>query len=188
MSENGRQFGPYRVWCANQNKPGLAMTRSIGDSLASEAGVINTPTIQSHELDDVEDQFLVIATDGIWDMMDVYEVTNYVQTYRSHCIKETETYSEEPWCHNSCIAQLLCEEARLRWLKVIEAEGVVVDDICCVVVEFNNAPTSGIKQMVRVKEPPKRDIRRNSLQSSELMDQGKFSMQDKFRASNIEEN
>ena len=38
---------------------------------------------------------------------------------------------------NSCIAHLLCEEARLRWLTLVECENVMIDDIGCVVIEFN---------------------------------------------------
>ena len=35
--------GPARVWLKNQDLPGLAMSRSIGDEVAKRAGVISTP-------------------------------------------------------------------------------------------------------------------------------------------------
>jgi hypothetical protein len=34
---------PYRVWLKDEDYPGLAMSRSIGDLIASTVGVINIP-------------------------------------------------------------------------------------------------------------------------------------------------
>ena len=39
----GNQLGPYRVWLADEDIPGLAMSRSFGDIVASQAGVICEP-------------------------------------------------------------------------------------------------------------------------------------------------
>lgn len=39
--EDGEQMGPFRVWVKEQNIPGLAMTRSFGDYVASTVGVID---------------------------------------------------------------------------------------------------------------------------------------------------
>lgn len=41
--EYGNQSGPYRVWLKNENYPGLAMSRSIGDMIAASVGVICDP-------------------------------------------------------------------------------------------------------------------------------------------------
>jgi len=41
--EKGVRFGPYRVWKNGESYPGLAMSRSIGDLVASKIGVICTP-------------------------------------------------------------------------------------------------------------------------------------------------
>ena len=38
-------MGPYRIWLKDQNIPGLAMTRSFGDYIASTVGVIDEPEI-----------------------------------------------------------------------------------------------------------------------------------------------
>lgn len=35
--------GPFRVWLKNEDTPGLAMSRSLGDSLAKTVGVISEP-------------------------------------------------------------------------------------------------------------------------------------------------
>ena len=36
-------MGPLRVWLKNEEIPGLAMTRSFGDSVAARVGVIAEP-------------------------------------------------------------------------------------------------------------------------------------------------
>jgi len=36
-------MGPLRVWMKDQDLPGLAMTRSMGDGCAAEAGAISIP-------------------------------------------------------------------------------------------------------------------------------------------------
>jgi len=41
--ENGKRIGPYRVWKKNEAYPGLAMSRSLGDLVASKIGVISVP-------------------------------------------------------------------------------------------------------------------------------------------------
>lgn len=43
-------MGPYRVWMKHENIPGLAMTRSFGDVMASKVGVINEPEILEFEI------------------------------------------------------------------------------------------------------------------------------------------
>ena len=39
----GKQIGPYRVWLKDEQVPGLAMSRSFGDLVASSVGVICEP-------------------------------------------------------------------------------------------------------------------------------------------------
>ena len=43
-------MGPFRIWLKDQNLPGLAMTRSFGDFIASTVGVIDEPEITYHEI------------------------------------------------------------------------------------------------------------------------------------------
>ena len=43
IKENGVKSGPFRVWLKNENYPGLAMSRSIGDLIASAIGVTAEP-------------------------------------------------------------------------------------------------------------------------------------------------
>jgi len=39
----GTKLGPFRVWLKNENYPGIAMSRSIGDLCAASVGVIAHP-------------------------------------------------------------------------------------------------------------------------------------------------
>lgn len=43
---NGKNIGPMRVWMKNEDIPGLAMSRSLGDAVAESLGVIATPDIK----------------------------------------------------------------------------------------------------------------------------------------------
>ena len=64
--EQGNRIGPYRIWRKGGNMPGLAMSRSIGDKIASQLGVIATPIVQEFDYAPGQDQFIVMASDGIW--------------------------------------------------------------------------------------------------------------------------
>ena len=71
------KFGPQRIWVLNQTYPGLAMTRSLGDCLAKQAGVIAEPEIttftynpaDNHQHRSVAPRWIVLASDGIWDVL-----------------------------------------------------------------------------------------------------------------------
>ncbi len=43
QEDDGSRNGPMRVWLKDENLPGLAMTRSIGDLIASTIGVTCEP-------------------------------------------------------------------------------------------------------------------------------------------------
>ena len=45
LDENDKETGPYRVWAKDEDYPGLAMSRSIGDIDAKSVGVIPNPQI-----------------------------------------------------------------------------------------------------------------------------------------------
>lgn len=43
----GRQVGPYRVWLGEAQLLGLAMSRSLGDTLAHSVGVSPKPEVRN---------------------------------------------------------------------------------------------------------------------------------------------
>ena len=71
--ENGEELGPHRVWHSTENIPGLAMSRSIGDRIAIDLGVIPDPEVEDIVLTPL-DKFIVIASDGVWEFMSNEEV------------------------------------------------------------------------------------------------------------------
>jgi serine/threonine protein phosphatase PrpC len=157
--EDGNKVGPYRVWESEGNAPGLTMTRSIGDQEAKSLGVISTPIVTHHKLDLKHDLFIVVASDGIWNCMDNDDVANFVEFYRPMSCKEIIRHKDtEVSVSNSCIAQLLCEEARVRWLSVVEEDDVMIDDISCVVLELVGVKRREAKAQtrpLRVNKPEK---------------------------------
>jgi serine/threonine protein phosphatase PrpC len=163
IDDDGNKIGPFRVWESDSNTPGLTMTRSIGDSAAKSIGLVSTPTVTSLKLNFKEDLFIVIASDGIWHCMDNSDVINFVEICRPMTCKEIIRHKDsEVSVANSCIAQILCEEARVRWLQVVEAEDVEIDDISCVVVEVfthqepkkNVLKSKSVKVNMSEKEKP----------------------------------
>ena len=65
------------MWLKTKQVPGLAMTRSMGDSVAKSVGVTYEPEIKEFSLTD-DDKILVLASDGLWDRISNDEVTRIV--------------------------------------------------------------------------------------------------------------
>jgi len=64
----GNKTGPARVFKAGTQYPGLAMSRSLGDLMAKECGVISTPQIVEYEIN-ANTKYMVICSDGVWEFM-----------------------------------------------------------------------------------------------------------------------
>ena len=133
----GNKLGPFRVWLPNSDLPGLAMSRSIGDGLAKSIGVIATPVYHFFTIYSDTDQYIVMASDGIWDVMENMEVVVFIEKFKEKCDNSHSTDVFPAGCQNSSIARMLCEEARYRWFGLIEAEDVNIDDISCIVIDIS---------------------------------------------------
>ncbi|KAJ8614517.1 hypothetical protein CTAYLR_000793 [Chrysophaeum taylorii] len=59
---------PPRIWAQDQEYPGTAFTRSIGDSLAESLGVVAEPEIDEHTITH-RDRVLICASDGIFEFI-----------------------------------------------------------------------------------------------------------------------
>ena len=53
-----------RVWLPHEDVPGLAMSRAFGDFMLKNYGIISKPDVSYHHISP-NDQFLVLATDGV---------------------------------------------------------------------------------------------------------------------------
>ena len=95
-------MGPYRVWFKDGDYPGLAMSRSIGDTLAHKIGVSNLPEIIEYNINNVKPFALVVASDGVWEFMSNEQVKNIVIKYKNSqdafgCSKEIVDKSRQIW-------------------------------------------------------------------------------------------
>ncbi|GAB2274814.1 Probable protein phosphatase 2C 1 [Dionaea muscipula] len=105
-----------RVWLPFDDAPGLAMARAFGDFCLKEYGVISVPEFTHRVLTD-RDQFIVLASDGVWDVLSNEEVVEIV--------------SSAP-CRSSA-ARIVVESAAREWkLKYATSK---MDD-CAVVCLF----------------------------------------------------
>uniref|UniRef100_A0A7N0UNH4 PPM-type phosphatase domain-containing protein n=1 Tax=Kalanchoe fedtschenkoi TaxID=63787 RepID=A0A7N0UNH4_KALFE len=76
LKSRGRVFsmadepGVYRIWTPKGNSytPGLAVSRALGDHCMRDFGLISVPEV-SHRTITKLDQFVILATDGVWDVM-----------------------------------------------------------------------------------------------------------------------
>ena len=59
---------PPRIWAQDQEYPGTAFTRSIGDSLAESLGVMAEPELDHHQIK-ANDKVLIVASDGIFEFI-----------------------------------------------------------------------------------------------------------------------
>ncbi|EFJ12321.1 hypothetical protein SELMODRAFT_235030 [Selaginella moellendorffii] len=70
----------HRVWLPHENSPGLAMARAFGDFCLKDFGVIAVPEVYYRRLSD-RDKFVVLATDGVWDVLSNEEVVNIISSH-----------------------------------------------------------------------------------------------------------
>ncbi|XP_055823110.1 probable protein phosphatase 2C 6 isoform X2 [Solanum dulcamara] len=66
-----------RVWLPNSDSPGLAMARAFGDFCLKDFGLISVPDVYYHRITD-RNEFVVLATDGVWDVLSNKEAVDIV--------------------------------------------------------------------------------------------------------------
>ncbi|KAK9742029.1 hypothetical protein RND81_03G144100 [Saponaria officinalis] len=71
-----------RVWLPEEDIPGLAMSRAFGDFDMKSHGIIVTPVVSHHHLSS-DDLFVVLATDGVWDVLSNDEVVSIVWSVKN---------------------------------------------------------------------------------------------------------
>ncbi|KAK8936280.1 putative protein phosphatase 2C 12 [Platanthera zijinensis] len=82
---NGRVFAlkdepsVHRIWAPNDNHAGLAMARAFGDFQLKNYGLVALPELSYHRVTN-RDFFIVLATDGVWDVLSNEEVVSIVSS------------------------------------------------------------------------------------------------------------
>lgn len=113
---NNTFLGPMRVWLKDEDSPGLAMSRSLGDQQAHIAGVITEPEVLKFQLTP-DDKFIVIASDGIWEFMENETVAKIVWPFYIQHSPEAA-------------GNALVRAAAAKWKEF----DTVIDDITCVII------------------------------------------------------
>jgi serine/threonine protein phosphatase PrpC len=119
--------GPPRVWLGHADVPGLAMSRSLCDSIAHSAGVSSEAEFVTYEFNQNgrEDIVLILASDGLWEFMSDQEVMDIAIT------------TTEP----RYAVDKLINEANERWMR----EEQVIDDTTVCVAFLGNFMLNGKK-------------------------------------------
>ena len=124
--------GPYRIWYQHEGDTlGLAMSRSMGDTVAHTVGVSAEPEILEHTVIADVDDFIILATDGVWDVIDNNSAVSIVQSYISKMGGNGRNWSSLE------ASNWICKVARGRWEKV----SPTVDDITALVVKLKDIPS-----------------------------------------------
>ncbi|XP_062223696.1 probable protein phosphatase 2C 12 [Phragmites australis] len=103
-SSNGRVFAlkdepsVFRVWLPDVDCPGLAMARSLGDFRLKRYGVVSEPQV-THRRITAGDLFIILATDGVWDVLSNQEVVSIVCTTprKQHASKAVAEAAAQRW-------------------------------------------------------------------------------------------
>lgn len=109
--------GVHRVWLPNKKTPGLAMSRAFGDYCIKKFGLISLPEVTQRMVTD-RDQFIVLATDGVWDVISNQEAVDIVSSSKD----------------KSKSAKLLVKSAVRAWKR--KRRGIAVDDCSAICMFF----------------------------------------------------
>jgi serine/threonine protein phosphatase PrpC len=121
-------FMPARFYSDQEEQwrgPGLCVSRAIGDLTAGDSGLISTPDIFSHEVND-NDLFVILASDGVWEFIESEEAVKIVYDFYQKGAPALDA------------VRYLIAKAAVCWRRY---EGDYRDDITAVVV-YLQATTS----------------------------------------------
>ncbi|CAN4075687.1 unnamed protein product [Withania somnifera] len=124
-----------RVWLPNSDSPGLAMARAFGDFCLKDFGLISVPEISYRRLTE-KDEFIVLATDGIWDVLSNDEVVKIVASASSR----------------SFAARSLVESAVRAWRTKYPTSKI---DDCAVVCLFLDSNSNNLSTSSNTKHSDK---------------------------------
>lgn len=131
-----------RIFKPGSNIPGLMMSRSLGDLCAHRLGASSTPEVIDLPL--MADNFIVVASDGIWEKMPAATVADTLP----------RLLSEKKGCVAGA-ARAIVMDAKARWVS-----SAYTDDITAVVVHIDeDVDTSeAFSQEVRTDTSPSRKL------------------------------
>ena len=141
--EDGDFIAPARLYEDLHDRmkgPGLAVSRGLGDLKAMKCGLVATPEVKTHAIQD-EDRILILASDGVWEFITPQQAVELVAPF----------YRDGKKAFDAC--KWLIANAAARWRA---NEGDYRDDITCIVLwlpDVMDALAKG-KAMDSVEEHP----------------------------------
>ena len=99
-----------------EDTPGLAMSRSLGDGLAQSLGVSCEPEVKQVLLNPT-DRFIIIASDGVWEFLSNEAVAKIVWPYFQKNSPEQA-------------GNAIVRAAAQKWKE----NDTVIDDITCITI------------------------------------------------------
>mmetsp|Transcript_23903 Transcript_23903/g.43215 ORF Transcript_23903/g.43215 Transcript_23903/m.43215 type:complete len:445 (-) Transcript_23903:81-1415(-) len=114
----------HRVWLDPQcTRIGLGISRSLGDHALKHSGIIPDPVVTDRTLTP-NDEFIIIASDGVWCLMESIEAVNIVQ----------DGFNKGMGASEACLE--LIEASKKRWN---DSEGNTYrDDITAIVIRLDD--------------------------------------------------
>eukprot|EP00747_Dinoflagellata_sp_TGD_P111988 gnl/TRDRNA2_/TRDRNA2_171349_c4_seq1.p1 gnl/TRDRNA2_/TRDRNA2_171349_c4~~gnl/TRDRNA2_/TRDRNA2_171349_c4_seq1.p1 ORF type:complete len:372 (-),score=73.86 gnl/TRDRNA2_/TRDRNA2_171349_c4_seq1:267-1382(-) len=110
----------HRVFVMGKTYPGLAMSRSIGDTVGGSVGVSSIPDTKKLKIEK-DFRFFMLCSDGVWEFISSQEAVEIISRFPPSDVQQA--------------ADELASESWKRWMH---EEGDVVDDITVIVVWLSN--------------------------------------------------
>lgn len=105
-----------RLFLRHRDLPGLAMSRSLGDTLSKDLGASAKPNIHVISLS-AQEEFLILGSDGIWDFVESAEAVEVVRSAGKDAVQQA--------------AEAL---TKLAWSRWASEDAEYVDDLTVVIV------------------------------------------------------
>ncbi|GFH53660.1 protein kinase A [Chaetoceros tenuissimus] len=124
---------PPRVWHPTMDFPGTAFSRSIGDSLAEELGVIADPEMVTRELER-GDEMIILASDGVFEFLTNQSVIDICASFKDPL--------------EAC--QAVVDEAYELWLNFeLRTDDITI--ICIYIDEINTEIAKSFRSRASIK-------------------------------------
>ncbi|XP_059283069.1 probable protein phosphatase 2C 6 [Lycium ferocissimum] len=141
-----------RVWLPNCDSPGLAMARAFGDFCLKDFGLISVPDVYYHHITE-GDEFVLLATDGVWDVLSNKEAVDIVASAPSR----------------ATAGRALVDCATRAWrLKYPTSKN---DDCAVVCLYLDTTPVpdvKGIEGQNKLTNSPEVEIKTNTIDGNKL--------------------
>jgi hypothetical protein len=60
-------YGVKRVYLRGRNYPGLKISRTIGDLISHQVGIISEPSFMVHNINKMTDKTFLMGSSGLWE-------------------------------------------------------------------------------------------------------------------------